>query len=78
MHDLRARCNAAGLEEGHRAAQRAGAPMLQEQAEGAALRDLIVAFQHPKGAYRWEGDRLLTGTWSDRTRGNGFKLKGEI
>ena len=38
------------------------------------LRDLIVAFQYLKGAYKQEGERLFTGVGSDRTRGNGFKL----
>jgi len=34
-------------------------------------RDLIVAFQFLKGAYRKDGDRLFSKAW---TRGNGFKL----
>ena len=37
--------------------------------------DLIVAFQYLKGAYKQEGERLLTRVGSDRTRGNGFKLR---
>ena len=37
--------------------------------------DLIVAFQYLKGAYKQEGVRLFTRVDSDRTRGNGFKLK---
>ena len=28
-----------------------------------------------KGAYKQEGDQLFTWSGSDRTRGNGFKLK---
>jgi len=36
--------------------------------------DLIVAFQHLKGAYRKDGDRLFSRACCDRTRGNGFKL----
>jgi len=32
---------------------------------------LIAAFQHLKGAYKKAGERAC----SDRTRGNGFKLK---
>ncbi|KAK4824210.1 hypothetical protein QYF61_012124 [Mycteria americana] len=37
--------------------------------------DLIVAFQYLKGAYRKDGDRLFRRACSDRTRGDGFKLK---
>ena len=37
--------------------------------------DLIAAFQYLKGAYRKDGDNLFSGDNSDRTRGNGFKLK---
>ncbi|KFU97413.1 hypothetical protein N339_02845, partial [Pterocles gutturalis] len=37
--------------------------------------DLIAAFQHLKGAYKQEGERLFTGVDSERTRGNGFKLR---
>ena len=37
--------------------------------------DLIVAFQYLKGAYKQEGEWLLTRVDSDRTRVNGFKLK---
>ena len=37
--------------------------------------DLIVAFQYLKGAYKKEGERLFTRVDSDRTRGNGFKLR---
>ncbi|GAB0208526.1 hypothetical protein GRJ2_003318300 [Grus japonensis] len=38
-------------------------------------RDLIVAFQYLKGAYRKDGEGLFMRECSDRTRGNGFKLK---
>ncbi|GAB0185865.1 triadin [Grus japonensis] len=38
-------------------------------------RDLIVAFQYLKGAYRKAGEGLFIRECSDRTRGNGFKLK---
>ena len=37
--------------------------------------DLIAAFQYLKGAYKKDGERLFTKACSDRTRGNGFKLK---
>ncbi|GAB0184130.1 mitochondrial enolase superfamily member 1 [Grus japonensis] len=37
--------------------------------------DLIVAFQYLKGAYRKGGEGLFIRECSDRTRGNGFKLK---
>ncbi|PKU44659.1 hypothetical protein llap_5048 [Limosa lapponica baueri] len=38
-------------------------------------RNLIAAFQYVKGAYRRDGEGLFIREWSDRTRGNGFKLK---
>ncbi|PKU46118.1 hypothetical protein llap_3615 [Limosa lapponica baueri] len=37
--------------------------------------DLIAAFQYLKGAYRRDGEGLSTREYSERTRGNGFKLK---
>jgi len=37
--------------------------------------DLLAAFQYLKGAYREDGERLFTRVCSDRTRGNGSKLK---
>ena len=37
--------------------------------------DLIVAFQYLKGEYKQEGKWLLTRVDSDKTRGNGFKLR---
>ena len=37
--------------------------------------DLIVAFQYLKGTYKQEGERVFTRVDSDRTRGNGFKLR---
>jgi len=36
---------------------------------------LIGAFQYLKGTYRQDGEGLFTGVCSDRTRGNGCKLK---
>ena len=39
--------------------------------------DLLVTFQYLKGAYKQEGERLFTRVDSDRTRGNGFKLRQE-
>ncbi|PKU41420.1 hypothetical protein llap_8285 [Limosa lapponica baueri] len=37
--------------------------------------DLIAAFQYLKGTYRKDGEGLFIRECSDRTRGNGFKLK---
>jgi len=37
--------------------------------------DLIVVFQYLKGAYKQEGEWLFVRVDSDRTRGNGFKLR---
>ena len=37
--------------------------------------DLTVAFQYLKGAYKQEEEWLFTRVHSDRTRGNGFKLR---
>ena len=37
--------------------------------------DLIAAFQYLKGAYKIAGEGLFMRACSDRTRGNGFKLK---
>ena len=37
--------------------------------------DLTVAFQYVKEAYKQEGERLFMRVYSDRTRGNGFKLR---
>ncbi|KAK4827894.1 hypothetical protein QYF61_022317 [Mycteria americana] len=37
--------------------------------------DLIAAFQSLKGAHKKDGDRLFSRACSDRTRGNGFKVK---
>ncbi|KFV99681.1 hypothetical protein N326_07676, partial [Eurypyga helias] len=43
--------------------------------EKRRLRDLIAAFQYLKGAYKSTGRGLFTRACSDRTRGNGYKLK---
>ena len=37
--------------------------------------DLLVAFQYLQEAYKKDGCRLFSGACSDRTRGDGFKLK---
>jgi len=37
--------------------------------------ELTAAFQYLKGACKRAGDGLFTRAWSDRTRGNVFKLK---
>ncbi|GAB0183670.1 hypothetical protein GRJ2_000832300 [Grus japonensis] len=37
--------------------------------------DLIAAFQYRKGAYKKTGEGLVTRACTDRTKGNGFKLK---
>jgi len=37
--------------------------------------DLRAAFQYLEGAYKKARKGLFTRAWSDRTRGNGFKLK---
>ena len=37
--------------------------------------DLLAAFQYLKGAYKKDGDKLFSRDCSDRTRGNGFKLR---
>jgi len=37
--------------------------------------DLIAAFQYLKGAYKKDGEGFFTRACSDRTRGNGFKLR---
>ena len=37
---------------------------------------IIAAFQYLKGAYKKAREGLFTRACSDRTRGNGFKLKG--
>lgn len=39
--------------------------------------DLIAAFQYMKGATMKDGEGLFTKACSDRTKGNGFKVKPE-
>ena len=43
--------------------------------EKRRLQDLIVAFQYLKGAYKQEGEWLFMRVDSDRTKGNGLKLR---
>ncbi|KFM07080.1 hypothetical protein AS27_06926, partial [Aptenodytes forsteri] len=38
--------------------------------------DLLAAYQYLKGAYKKDGSKLFRRTCCNRTRGNGFKLKG--
>jgi len=40
--------------------------------------DLTAVFQFPKGASKKAGEGLFARACSDRTRGNGFKLRGKI
>jgi len=40
--------------------------------------DLNAAFQYLKGGYKKDRDRLFSRACSDRTRGNGFKVKEGI
>jgi len=37
--------------------------------------DLVAALKYLKGAYRKDGDNLISKACSDRTRSNGFKLR---
>jgi len=43
--------------------------------KGRLQADLIAAFQYLTGAYRKDGEGLFTRMCSDKTRGNGCKLK---
>ena len=36
---------------------------------------ICISLQYLKGVYKQEGEQLFTWSNSDRTRGNGFKLK---
>lgn len=40
--------------------------------------DLTVTFQYLKAAHKKNGQKLCKKTYSDRTRGSGFKLEEEI
>ena len=66
-------------EEGHKDDQGTGAPLLQTQAEGVGVvhpgevsRETLAAIQE---TYRKAGEGLFVRECSDRSRGNGFKLK---
>ena len=71
-----------GPKDGHKDGQGTGA-LLRRQAEAEKVEDqsrewnedLILAFQYLKGAYEKNGERLFIRDCSNRTRGNGFKLK---
>ena len=43
--------------------------------KGRLQGDLTATFQYMKGGYKKAGEGLFTRVCSDRTRGNGFKLK---
>ncbi|PKU47383.1 hypothetical protein llap_2285 [Limosa lapponica baueri] len=63
-------------EEGHKDEHLSYEDKLRDSLENRRLqRDLIMAFQYLKGAYRRDEEGLFTRECSDRTRGNGFKLK---
>ena len=71
-------------EEGQKDDQRAGAPLLRGQAEGAgafqpkekrALRRLYSSLQGPEGTYRKAGVGLFIRAGSNKMRKNGFKLE---
>ena len=52
--------------------------MLFSLEKGRLQGDLTAAFQELKGAYEKDGDNLLSGACSDRTRGNCLKLSVRI
>jgi len=73
-----------GSRGGHKDDQRAAAPPLQRQAEGAGLvqhgeekvqGDLIAACQYLNGASKQEGSQLFQRVDNSRTRGNDSKWK---
>ena len=74
-----------GPEEDHNNDQWDGTPLLWGKAERVGLSslkkrrlqgDLTAAFLYFKGAYKKEGDKYVSRVCWDRTRGNGFKLRG--
>ena len=75
----------AGPEEGHKNDQRDGTPLLQGKAERELglfslekrrlWGDLMVAFQYLKGAYKKDGDKLVSRAYCDKTRGLSFEIK---
>jgi len=59
----------------HRASSHAQSTHTNRHAHGLRFSPIIVAFQYLKGVYKQEGEWLFTRVDSDRTRGNGFKLR---
>jgi len=83
---LKGGCQEHGAKEeaSHRNDLRAGTPLLGGEAgragalqpgEEKSPRIPYCGLPIPEGAYRKDGEGLLTRVWSDRTNGNGFKLK---